>query len=335
MPLFKFLSGAALSVWAAAALAATPYPDYLLVHFTDGRPDGEQIYFAASQDGYAWQDLNGSQPVMTSNVGDRGVRDPSIIRAKNGMFYILATDLRIANGKGWDAAMHRASTSIVIFESPDLVNWSSARLVNIASAIPGAGCAWAPEAIYDERTGDYLIYWTTISPANGYDKGRIYYSRTRDFITFTPAQLYIDRPGEQGLIDTQIVETEHGTSKYRYYRASGDGQITIEGSNELSGRWERLGDLSSIGLTGKDVEGPILFHLTQSGGWGLWVDQYRSRGGYLALETRDMAKPETFQRADPARISYGATKKRHGSILNITEEEYRRVLAKWPAAPTT
>ncbi|MGV7207592.1 glycoside hydrolase family 43 protein [Oxalobacteraceae bacterium A2-2] len=333
--MLKFLSGAALSVWAASVLAAAPTPDYLLVHFTDGRTDGEQIYFSTSRDGYRWQDLNNSQPVMTSNVGDKGVRDPSIIRARDGKFYILATDLRMANGKGWDAAMHRASTSIVIFESADLVNWSAPRLVNIAGAIPNAGCAWAPEAIYDEASGDYLVYWTTISPANGQDKPRIYYSRTRDFASFTPAQLYIDRPGAQGLIDTQIVEADPGKGKYRYYRASGDGQITIEGSNALLGQWERLGDLSSIGLTGKDVEGPILFRITQTGEWGLWVDQYRSRGGYLALATQDMSRPDTFQHADPARIHYGATKKRHGSILNITEDEYRRVLAKWPAAPTT
>jgi hypothetical protein len=315
----------------ATAMGSTPYPAYLLVHFTSEAGEGEQIRFSVSTDGYRWNDLNGSRPVMMSDVGDRGVRDPSIIRAASGnKFYILATDLRMANGRGWDAAMHKGSTSMVIFESTDLVTWSAPRLVSIAGNIPGAGCVWAPEAIYDPDAGDYLVYWTTISTRDGIDKPRIYYSRTRDFVTFTPAALYIDRPGKAGLIDTQIVSSQDPKAAFRYYRASGDGEITLEGANSLLGDWVRIGDLRSVGLTGKDVEGPILFRLADSGKWGLWVDQYAKKGGYLALTSHDLSKAENFRLVDPARISLGASKKRHGSILNITAGEYQALLAKWP-----
>jgi len=318
---------------AFSAGAMPPRTHYLLVHFTGESPQGEQIYFSASADGSRWTDLNSSQPVIVSNIGEKGLRDPSIIRSVNGdRFYILATDLRIASNKGWDAAMHKGSTSIVIFESPDLVNWSAPRMANIAGSIAQAGCAWAPEAIYDEDSGDYIVYWTTISPASGKDKPRIYYSRTRDFTTFTPAQLYIDRPGDRGLIDTQIVRDDSPVSPYRYYRASGDGEITIEGSDRILGDWKVLGNLRQVGLTGKDVEGPILFRFEQLGEWGLWVDQYAKSAGYLALSTADLSHPATFRRADPAAVSFGASLKRHGSILNITEDEYRRVVAKWPTA---
>jgi sucrose-6-phosphate hydrolase SacC (GH32 family) len=327
------LAGLFLQAFHSAFAATTPadLPAYLLVHFTGESADGEQIYFAASQDGYRFSDLNGSRPVLTTSLGEKGVRDPSIIRSHDGRkFYILATDLRIASRKGWDAAMHRGSTSIVIWESADLVHWSAPRLVDIAGSIPQAGCAWAPEAIYDEASGDYIVYWTTISPANGQTKPRIYYSRTRDFVSFTPARLYIDRPGSVGLIDTQIVKVDDPASRYRYVRASGDGQITLEGSQSILGEWTVLGDLRAIGLTGKDVEGPILFRMPQAGMWGLWVDQYATRGGYLALATSDLTRPESFRRVDPAKVSYGAGKKRHGSILNISEDEYRRLLARWP-----
>lgn len=332
------LCGAAAAACLAACTilpeAVPARPNYLLAHFTGDAGDGEQIYFATSRDGYRWQDLNGSRPVLTSAIGERGVRDPAIVRAPGGdRFWILATDLRIANGKGWDAAMHRGSTGIVIWESTDLVTWSAPRLVDIAGAIPQAGCAWAPEAIFDENSGDYIVYWATISPANGVDKARIYYSRTRDFVRFTPAALYIDRPGATGLIDTQIVKADDAGSPYRYYRASGDGQITVEGGNELLGRWTVLGDLRPIGLTGKDVEGPILFRIDHTNEWGMWVDQYSRRAGYLAPVTSDLSRPELFRRADPARVSYGASRKRHGSILNISEAEYRRLLARWPAVP--
>jgi hypothetical protein len=313
----------------AGAVEAPARPAYLLVHFTHEADDGEQIRFAVSEDGYRWADLSGSRPVLRSDVSEKGVRDASIIRLPD-RFIILATDLRIDNGKGWDAAMHRGSTSLVVFESTDLVHWSPPRLVDVAGAIPGAGCAWAPEAILDEKTGDYFVYWTTISEADGIAKPRIYYARTQDFHQFTPPRLYIDRPGKVGLIDTQIVKADDPASPYRYYRVSGDGQITFEGSNELLGPWTVLGDLRAVGLTGKDVEGPILFKLRQTGEWALWVDQYATAGGYLALATRDLSRPASFKRIDARLIDYGSSTKRHGSILNISTEELKRLKAAWP-----
>jgi hypothetical protein len=325
------VSSLLLCAWAFAAPA--PQSAYLLVHFTGEGSDGEQIYFATSTDGYHWRDLNDSKPVLTSSLGEKGLRDPSIIRSPKGdKFYIIATDLRIASGKGWDVAMHKGSTKIVIFESADLVNWSAPRIVDIAGAIPDAGCAWAPEAIYDETAGDYVVYWATIGPKDGITKPRIYYARTKDFVQFSPAQLYIDRPGKDGLIDTQIVKSEEPGSPYRYYRASGDGQITLEGSNAILGDWVRIGDLRSVGLTGKDVEGPILFRMSQTGEWGLWVDQYRKGAGYLALTSRDLSKADNFRIVDPARVAFGKNRKRHGAILNITADEYKAIHAKWPAA---
>ncbi|MCF4122507.1 glycoside hydrolase family 43 protein [Antribacter sp. KLBMP9083] len=179
-------------------------------------------------------------------LGDRQDADR---RSSRDKFFLIATDLRIANGKGWNVAQHAGSTSLVIWESTDLVNWSAPRLVDVAGAIPDAGCAWAPEVIWDPATGQYIVYWATISPRNGVDKARIYYSRTTDFRTFSAPELYIDRPGTQGIIDTQILEVEGSVGGYKYVRASGDGQITIEGSNSILGTWTRLGDLSGIGLT--------------------------------------------------------------------------------------
>jgi len=119
-------------------------PNYLLAHFTSETTDGEQIYFATSQDGYCWSDLNGAKPVLRSTLGEQGVRDPAIVRSPQGdKFWILATDLRIANGKGWQAAMHKGSTKLMIWESTNLVDWSTPRLVDVAGAIPDAGNAWA------------------------------------------------------------------------------------------------------------------------------------------------------------------------------------------------
>lgn len=53
---------------------------YLFVTFTDGREDGEQVYFAISRDGLHYTDLNDGNPVLISDIGEMGARDPFIIR---------------------------------------------------------------------------------------------------------------------------------------------------------------------------------------------------------------------------------------------------------------
>lgn len=315
-----------------AATPSAPMSAYLFAHFTGESPRGEQIYFSVSEDGLRWIDLNNSEPVLVSELGDKGVRDPSIIRSHDGKkFYLLATDLRIANGKGWDAARFHGSTSLVIWESSDLVNWSEPWLADVAGAIPGAGCAWAPEAIYDDSTGDYFVYWATISTRDGLRAARIFGARTKDFRSFTPPELYIERPGKGlgrgDIIDTQIIKVDG--LKHRYYRASRDGQITLESADSLTGAWERIGDLAHLGYTGGKVEGPILLPFNLEQKWALLVDR-PTNGGYLPLVSSDLDDPRSFEVLPPEAYSFGASKKRHGGILSISAGELAALRAKWP-----
>lgn len=303
---------------------------YLMAHFTGEHATGEQVYLAVSTDGLHWSDLNGSRPVLVSTVGEQGVRDPSLVRSPDGdRYWILATDLRIASGKGWDAAMHRGSTAIVVWESDDLVEWSEPRLVDVAGAIPDAGCAWAPEAIFDPLTGDYVVYWATISPRDGVTKPRIYYARTTDFREVTSPELYIDRAGDQPIIDTQILAIDRAGAPYDFIRASADGQITLEGADSILGPWTPVGDISHLGLTGRDVEGPILFRFNSGDRWGLYVDRYATGGGYLPLTTPLPASPRAYRIRSDSEYDLGQSHKRHGSILNLSPEELARVRAAW------
>lgn len=310
---------------------------YLFAHFTGESADGEQIYFAVSEDGLRWTDLNQSQPVLRSSLGDKGVRDPSLLRTRDGRFILMATDLRIANGKGWDAARFQGSTSLVFWESADLVNWSEPWMVDVASAIPDAGCAWAPEAIYDEVTGDYFVYWATISMRDGEREARIFGARTRDFRTFTSPELYIERTGDglnaRDIIDTQIMEV--AGARHRYYRASRDAFITIEAADYIAGPWTRVGDISHLGYTARQVEGPILFPFNDRPAWALLVDQYAAGKGYLPLVTEQLDDVRAFRVLAAADYALGTSRKRHGSVLNITRREYEALLAKWPVSPAS
>ena len=297
-----------LMFWATlcAAAAAESNSAYLFAYFTGESPLGEQIYFAVSEDGMHWMDLNNSEPVLVSNVGEKGVRDPSLLRTKEGKIILLATDLRIANGKGWQAATSTGSTSIVIWESEDLRQWSAPRLVDIAGGIPDAGCAWAPEAILDEESGEYFVTWATISPRDGERKARIFGARTTDFRTFSGHELHIARPG-QDVIDTQIIRVEG--AKHKYYRVSCAGQITFEAVDSLHGTWERCGNLSYLGFTGKQVEGPILFKYNGQQKWGLLMDQYSSSRGYLPFVTSNLDDSRGFAVVPAADYNLGASRK--------------------------
>ncbi len=120
-------------------------------------PLSEQIHLAWSADGRHWEGLNEGKPVLVSTLGERGVRDPFLLRAHDGKrFILLATDLSIHLNHDWKRAVQAGSQSIVIWESTDLVHWSEPRLVKVAAA--DAGCTWAPEAIYDEEMHDYLVF---------------------------------------------------------------------------------------------------------------------------------------------------------------------------------
>ena len=62
--------------------------------FTGQSQYGEQIYMSVSNNNNpgSWTQLNGGNLVLQSNVGTKGVRDPSLIRSQDGKkFWIIAT----------------------------------------------------------------------------------------------------------------------------------------------------------------------------------------------------------------------------------------------------
>ena len=317
----------------AAAIQDDDYTDYFFAYFAgEGYSDGEQIYFASSQDGLNWSDLNDNNPILTSSMGEKGVRDPFIIRSPEGdKFYLIATDLKINGGNGWDAAQNSGSQSLMIWESTDLVNWSEQRMVEVSAKIE-AGCTWAPEATYDPQTGEYVVYWASRTP-NKDTKQRLYYAKTRDFYSFTDPQLWIDY--DQSSIDTTMIE-ENGTY-YRFTKNEGGSTnslgaktktIFLEKSNQVLGTYAQI---ASESLNGNQyVEGPTIFKLNSDDAdtntWCLLVDDFGG-GGYYPLLTTDLesgvfTKPEAGTYKMPSRA-------RHGTPIRITKAEYQAVMAAY------
>ena len=150
--------------------------------------------------------------------------------------------------------------------------------------------------------------------------GRIYYARTRDFVTLRRRSFI---SGVRTTNSCSIRRSSRRTTRTvpSYVRVSGDG--IFEASDDLLGTWRRIGDLGATGLAGQ-VEGPILFRFNGTGEWGLWMDQYKATKGYLPLVARDLARPDAFKILAPERYSLGKLKKRHGSVLNINRQRVPR-----------
>ncbi|MBR4971065.1 MAG: hypothetical protein IKY58_04750, partial [Paludibacteraceae bacterium] len=105
------------SIPLVAQTESKDFSAYLFAYFKgEGLAQGEQIYFAVSRDGLNWTDLNEGKPVLTSVLGEKGVRDPFIMRSSDGdKFFVIATDLKIYGNNDWTAAQTNGSKSVMIW----------------------------------------------------------------------------------------------------------------------------------------------------------------------------------------------------------------------------
>ena len=297
---------------------------YLFVHFkgNEGTPDDEQIYFAVSRDGYSWKNLNGAKPVIRSGMGEHGLRDPHIMRKHDGSgFYLIATDLSIYNRgnneAAWRECQRSGSRHIMVWESKDLVNWSGQSMREIAPK--NAGCAWAPEAVYDGNKNMYIVYWSSKTSDDDYTKERVYYSYTKDFKSFDEPKIYIER--EYETIDTTIL-AENG-KYYRFTKNETDKSIFMETSCAPDGEFTDVEGFSLKGVPG--FEGPTVCRVNGEDQYFLFLDAFASGEGYQPYMTDDIdsgnfVKQSGFKTPDIFR---------HGTIMPIYEEEYRAVVNKY------
>ncbi|WFR65675.1 S-layer homology domain-containing protein [Paenibacillus amylolyticus] len=307
------------------------YAGYFFTYFTgEGTSTGEQVHFALSNgnDPLNWRELNDGKPVLTSTLGEKGVRDPFIIRSPEGdKFYMIATDLKINGNGDWGKAQTWGSRSIMVWESNDLVNWTDQRMVEVAPE--EAGNTWAPEIMYDKTTGEYIVFWASRMFDDASHTGSAYqkmmYSKTRDFYTFTEPQVYLDYG--YSIIDTTMIE--HDGKVYRFTKDEQDNGAAAPFGKMI---FQEVGDsildpafkLINQGVGNmKWVEGPTIFKSNTEEKWYLFVDEFGGRG-YVPFETTNLASGEWTLSSNynlPA-------SPRHGTVIPITQSEYDALSGK-------
>jgi len=203
--------------------------------------------------------------------------------------------------------------------SKDLIHWSEQQFIPVMAKEEGARNSWAPEITYDEKSRQYLIYWSTTikgkfleTSAAGDDgyNNRMYYVTTKDFKTFSDTKLLYD-PGFN-VIDATIVK--EGKRFIMFLkdetRQPAQKNLKIAYSEKLTGPYTA----ASAPITGKYwAEGPTSLKIGNN--WILYFDKYTEHK-YGAISSADLKNWEDI--SDRISLPKGI---RHGSILGISAKQ--------------
>ncbi|KAK8162316.1 hypothetical protein BKA80DRAFT_272407 [Phyllosticta citrichinensis] len=287
---------------------------YFAVFFKGDSTEKQRVWFYLSNgnDPCAFRPLNGDQPVLIPEGGTGGTRDMSIVVGRGDKWYILGTDLDIAK-TDFNQATRNGSLRMFIWESSDLITWGSERLIKVEEDL--AGMLWAPEALFDESTGKFFVYWSAkiYSPddpqhrANGIHSV-IRATYTSDFHQFDQPPFVYHNAKPNSVIDMSILSL--GGSVYvRFIKRERDNTVYSEVSiNGIYGPWTGKGDIE------KNVEAPAPYLDNQIKGKGhLLLD----RNSYLAYESNDI--PSGRWKSSCPGFPKGL---RHGYVLPVNSTQY-------------
>jgi hypothetical protein len=347
---------------------------YVWAFFTGEGAGAERVSLAASKgnDALAWNTLNGGQPLFTSDLGTKGLRDPFIIRAPEGdRFYMLATDLKVDGlAGGFTTAQISGSRYIEVWESDDLVHWSAQRHVKVSSDY--AGNTWAPEAYWDEELDTFVVFWasnlyptTNAADRTGVTYNRMMYATTDDFVTFSEPKIWSDvrRGNGLGLIDSTVARV--GDVFYRFTKDEASMTIreekstnllatitgTLPGTTGPADQWTLIKERVASGLpngepggTYSSGEGPSIFPANEGDvnnlDWFLFIDQPNYHGGpnyYIPFGSNDLESGDSWVPLG-SKLRTGLPqnadggKPRHGTVIPVTRAEYQKVLEAYAPA---
>ncbi len=309
---------------------------YLFCYFVGNEPEEQTIHLAVSTDGYNFKALNGNESVIDQTKGTGCVRDPYIFKAVDAegkdCYYIVATDMDAM--QGWTS-----NHAVIFWKSYDLVNWQDEYVLDIRDFPGWEGCnrAWAPQVIWDEAEGKYMLYlalstWDDPSTPLNEDNAQHYYLYTEDFKTFTAPEYLYGRRSEvitredgttfTGIqcIDGDMIYNEKDGYYYLFFKEDLTQKIAYVKSKSATGPFNEDYTICSLNWFG--VEGSTMYRINGTNAWMMIMDEY-SNGTFFAQMTRDF---ESYRQVRRATYSIDHLKPRHGSVVSITMDEYYRMV---------
>lgn len=309
------------------------YDSYLFVYFPSNAD--ENLYYALSTDGHNFTPLNGGRRIMDSDTVaiKKGIRDPHILRGPDGRFYMVATDMKCA--EGWSS-----NRGMVMYSSDDLVNWKHST-VHFPDRFPewkNVKRVWAPEVIWDKdytnadgSKGRYMVYFSMLTDDGKCDYDKVYYCYANDDFTglLTDPEYFYDRGS--ATIDCDIAYDERTGIYHMVYKNEGQGGICqVRGTSltpapgaEPGSQWSNPSE--TLQQTDVQVEGAGMFRLINSDRWVLMYDCYTA-GYYQFCESDDL---ENFTLKAQTETK-GAFTPRHGTVIPLKPEETQRLLKAFP-----
>ena len=311
-----------------------PYSNYLFAYFPAN--DNENIYYALSNDGYNFTPMNNGKRVVAADTVSikKGLRDPHVLRAPDGWFYMVNTDMKSA--EGW-----ASNRGMVLMKSRDLINWKHST-VHFPDKYKGKNFAnvtrvWAPETIWDANyvnkdgsKGRPLVYYSLLTNDGTIPYDKVYFNYANEDFTDLEGDPthFFDRG--KSTIDMDIVYNPVDKLYHAFYKNEGDGGIckvqaqtlTSENGTKAPTWYKRSGALQQ---TTEAVEGAGVFKLINQNSWVLMYDCYMN-GHYQFTSSTDL---ENFKFVQDTKTS-GAFTPRHGTILPITAQETAALMKVFP-----
>lgn len=312
---------------------------YLMVYFKD---DTHGLYYALSKDGYKFTDVNNAKPIIAGDsiAEQKGIRDPYIYRAPDGMFYLALTDLHIYAQKAgyrnteWerDGKLYGWGNNrgIVLMKSRDLINWTHT-VLRVDKAFPelgDIGCAWAPELIYDEKEKKTMMYFTM---RFGKEKEKVYYTYMNKEITAmeTLPKVLFEYPKQNiAYIDADI--TKVGKDYHMFY-VPHEGTAGIKHAVSESINSGYIYEDPQVDAERVGCEAPTVFKRIGEKKWVLIYDIYRINPHNFGFsETSDFVNFRNLGHFNEGVMkSTNFSSPKHPAVIQITSREAKRIARNW------
>lgn len=339
-------------IFLASSLTASAqkYTSYLFAFFSNNSPEGEQIRYAISDDGFNYTSLNDGKPVVASDTIalKHSIRDPHIMRAEDGKtFYMVLTDMR--SDEGW-----QSNDGLILMKSTDLIHWQHTA-IDFPTRFPNLPgfdrknlhAVWAPQTIWDPEAKKYMIYYSIGRhdweyPTNDRNRdGSVFYQpyfklfysyANEDFTDITEPKPLFDFG--TAAIDGDIVYDPKNAEYVLFFKDEGRRVNNYLGPDGVWQTRQGVMRATSKFATGPyitewrhlqkpgqyPVEGSSVFKLIDSDEYVLMYDCYAN--GHYQFCKGDLHN-FTYLQDTPTKGNFTP---RHGSVIHITEAEKERLI---------